>query len=377
MDMKSISMSRGMIACITLMVVAIMNLKAFSQDPNFYIFLAFGQSNMEGFPQTVQQRDSVGVSARFQLLPAVDWANKSHTKGTWTTAFPPLCRDNTGLCPCDYFGRRLTDSLPQTIKIGIINVSVAGCQIEMFDKDKYQTYLSQTSTANWLRAIANLYSGNPYARLVEMGKLAQKDGVIKGFLLHQGESGSMTGQWANEVKIIYNNLIKDLNLDSTNIPLLAGDLAGGGSNDVRNLPKTLKNAHVISSQGIEVGSAPHFSSQGYRDFGIRYADTMLSILHKQPVAVEKKTSASYYMRNWVEFKNGIPSISFEIPKPAFVTIDISTLNGKKIATLAGSEYLAGKHTIAFGRNTIPEGVFVLRMKSGTFTDARRILITRQ
>ena len=32
------------------------------------------------------------------------------------------------------------------------------------------------------------YDGNPYARLVEMAKLAQKDGVIKGVLLHQGES---------------------------------------------------------------------------------------------------------------------------------------------------------------------------------------------
>ena len=34
------------------------------------------------------------------------------------------------------------------------------------------------------------YSGNPYQHLVEMAKLAQKDGVIKGILLHQGESNT-------------------------------------------------------------------------------------------------------------------------------------------------------------------------------------------
>jgi hypothetical protein len=374
--MKPISMNRGMIACITMLTVAIMAVESFSQDPNFFIFLAFGQSNMEGFPKTQQHQDSIGIPTRFQLLPAVDWPDKSRTKGVWTAAIPPLCRgDGPGLCPCDYFGRTLADSLPSSIKIGVINVSVAGCQIEMFDKDRYQTYLAQSGTADWLRAIANTYGGNPYARLVEMGKLAQKDGVIKGFLLHQGESGSMTGQWANEVKTIYYNLIKDLNLDSTKTPLLAGDLAGGGSNDVKNLPKTLKYAHVVSSLGIEVGSAPHFSSKGYRDFGKRYADTMLNILGKITDVAGKKASVGYNAGYSLETSEGMASISFEIPRFDFVTIDVCALNGKKIAALAGSKYQAGKHTIAFGRNTIPEGVFVLRMKSGAFTDTRRIMIT--
>ena len=38
--------------------------------------------------------------------------------------------------------------------------------------------------------IIRAYGGNPYARLVEMGKLAQQSGVIKGILLHQGESNT-------------------------------------------------------------------------------------------------------------------------------------------------------------------------------------------
>jgi hypothetical protein len=267
--MKSVSMNRGMTAGLALLAVSLLALEGFSQDPNFYIFLAFGQSNMEGFPG-VEASDKTGVNARFQLLPAVDWPDKSRTKGTWTTAIPPLCRgDGPGLCPCDYFGRTLVDSLPENIKIGVVNVAVAGCQIEMFDKDKYQTYLAQSGTADWLRAIANVYGGNPYARLVEMGKAAQKDGVIKGFLLHQGESGSMTGQWANEVKLIYNDLIKDLGLDSTKTPLLAGDLVNSSAT-IKSLPTTLKTSHVVSSQDLgNRGDGMHFNTQGYRDFGKR------------------------------------------------------------------------------------------------------------
>ena len=40
--------------------------KVLSQDQNFYIFLCFGQSNMEGFPG-VEQQDKAPVNDRFQF----------------------------------------------------------------------------------------------------------------------------------------------------------------------------------------------------------------------------------------------------------------------------------------------------------------------
>jgi hypothetical protein len=376
--MKSVFMNHGMTAGLALLAVSLLFLNGFSQSPDFYIFLAFGQSNMEGYPG-VEASDKTGVNARFQLLPAVDWPDKSRTKGTWTTAIPPLCRgDGPGLCPCDYFGRTLVDSLPENIKIGIINVAVAGCAIEMFDKDKYQSYL--TNQADWLKAIVTTYGGNPYARLVEMGKAAQKDGVIKGFLLHQGESGSSTGQWANEVKLIYNNLITDLGLNASKTPLLAGDLVNS-STMVKNLPTTLQNSYVVSSQGLgNRGDGMHFNTQGYRDFGKRYADTMFTILKKQGisgVAGGGRARTGYALGNNVEFKNGMASFSFEIPGRAFVTLKAYSLSGKIIAELAGADYAGGRHAIEFGRKTMPTGVFVLKMKSGRFSATRTVLVGEQ
>ena len=82
----------------------------------------------------------------------------------------------------------MVSNLPASIRVGIVNVSVAGCKIELFDQANYRSYAS--TAAPWMTDIINTYSGNPYARLVEMGKLAQKDGVIKGILLHQGESNT-------------------------------------------------------------------------------------------------------------------------------------------------------------------------------------------
>jgi hypothetical protein len=190
----------------TLFLLAVLlsfNTNAFSQDPNFYIFLCFGQSNMEGFPG-VEQQDKQ-VDKRFQVLAAVDFSNMGRTKGNWYDAVPPLCRSSTGLCPADYFGRTMVANLPEKIRVGVVNVSVAGCKIELFEKETYKTYAS--TVASWMTNIIKIYDGNPYQYLVDMGKLAQKDGVIKGILLHQGESNSGDKQWPAKVKGIYDNLI--------------------------------------------------------------------------------------------------------------------------------------------------------------------------
>ena len=148
----------------------------FSQDANFYIFLSFGQSNMEGFPG-VEEQDKT-VDSRFQILAAVDFPNLGRQKGSWYSAVPPLCRNSTGLCPADYFGRTLVANLPANIKVGIVNVSVAGCKIELFDKTNYQSYAS--TTPSWMTGIIDAYNGNPYGHLVEMGNWLRKMASSRG-----------------------------------------------------------------------------------------------------------------------------------------------------------------------------------------------------
>ena len=262
------------------------NVNAFSQDTNFWVFLCFGQSNMEGFPG-VQPQDKTNVDSRFQLLAAVDFPSMDRKKGSWSTAVPPLCRPSTGLCPVDYFGRTLVSNLPPNIKIGIVNVAVAGCKIELFEKDSFQSYATNAATASWMKNIIKTYDGNPYQYLVDMGRLAQKDGVIKGILLHQGESNSGDKEWPNKVKSIYDNLLQDLNLKAEAVPLLAGELVpadqhgacAGMNKIIDELPKTIPTAHFVSATGC-IGRPDHlhFTPEGYRELGTRYAQTMLPLL---------------------------------------------------------------------------------------------------
>jgi Carbohydrate esterase, sialic acid-specific acetylesterase len=194
---------------------------ASAQDTNLWVFLCFGQSNMEGFPG-IQEEDKTGVDERFKVFAAVDFPKMDRMKGNWYPALPPLCRPFTGLCPADYFGRTMVSNLPPSIKVGVLNVSVAGCKIELFQPNNYQSYAS--NAAPWMKNIIKSYDDNPYQHLVDTARLAQKNGVIKGILLHQGESNNNDKQWPNKVKGIYDSLLKDLNLKPADVPLLAGGL---------------------------------------------------------------------------------------------------------------------------------------------------------
>jgi hypothetical protein len=261
----------------------VLNMNAFSQDKNFHIYLCFGQSNMEGNAK-IEAQDTI-VDNRFMVLEAVDCPKLGRTKGQWYPAVPPLCRCQTGLTPVDYFGRSMIENLPKNIRVGIINVSVGGCKIELFDKDKYSSYV--TTAPSWMINMIKEYNGNPYLRLVEMAKLAQKDGVIKGILMHQGESNTNDTLWPQKVKVVYDNLIKELNLKSNSVPLIAGEVVNadqGGAcasmnKIIAKLPQTIPNSYVVSSSGCPSAKDHlHFTAEGYRILGKRYGAKMLSLL---------------------------------------------------------------------------------------------------
>ncbi|WP_033410819.1 sialate O-acetylesterase [Segetibacter koreensis] len=278
--MNYTTIRKGLVLCSALFLIVF---SSFSQDKKFFVFLCLGQSNMEGNAKFEPQDTT--ANGRFLMMQAVDCPDLNRAKGNWYQAVPPLCRCHTGLTPADYFGRTLLANLPTGVRVGIINVAVGGCKIELFDKENYQSYADTAPV--WMKGIIKEYEGNPYARLVEMAKLAQKDGVVKGILLHQGESNTGDTTWPQKVNVVYNNLLKDLSLDAASVPLLSGEVVNadqGGicarmNTIIDNLPQTIPTAHVISSAGCTVAADHlHFNAAGYRELGRRYAAAMLPLL---------------------------------------------------------------------------------------------------
>ena len=255
-------------------------------DPNFYIYICFGQSNMEGNAQWEAQ-DVGNVDSRFQMLATCNFTSPKRTLGEWYTAECPIVSPDGKLGPTDYFGRTMVKELPDK-KIGVIAVAMGGSPIQMFDKDLYEQWMKDNPSEWWVTLAKRHYGGNPYGRIIEMAKKAQNVGVIKGVLLHQGCSNNGDEKWPGMVKKIYKDMLKDLGLRAADVPIFVGeteyeDMGGGCSwhnHVVAKIPEVIPTGYVVSAEGIPGnGTDPwHFSAAGYRTFGKRYAAKVLEVM---------------------------------------------------------------------------------------------------
>jgi hypothetical protein len=301
---------------------------------NFHIYLAFGQPNMVGYlgPNIGQDGNSgadtawVGENgydtppANFVVMAAAnnDYLPYEREKGQWYPAVPPLNRAGNGINPADFFGRIIAEAVADKgIKVGVIVVAVDGVQINMFspDVDGFKNYITSRVDQVWERQQGHAYvdpsvefpiptadfvtEDYPYKRLVDLAKKAQQEGVIKGIIMHQGESGVQEGTdpYNEYVRKVYNSLCTDLGLEPGKVPFLAGEPVREDSLNIeaiRSIPEAFADipntAFVISSEGLtgwEPGSEEdwgnrriHFSLAGYEELGKRYGQRMLELLYQ-------------------------------------------------------------------------------------------------
>lgn len=343
-------------------MLSMMTTQIAAQDDYFYIFLCIGQSNMVGQGK-ITDADKIEDKG-FLSLSAIDGPDRR--VGEWRTAVPPLCRSNSGLSLVDFFGRTLRTNYPDKVRIGVVYVAVDGCAIDLFDKDSYKSY-TDTIKADWLKNEIAAYGGNPYGRLIEMARKAQKDGVIRGILLHQGETDAYNDRWLQKVKKIYGDIISDLNLDPKKVPLIAGETVGADQQGVcahanptiNRLPEVLPNAYVVSSKGCEVSpDHVHFTADGYRTLGMRYGVKMLQAMGFEisdgygetkgkvtPKAVEIDVDASVDTKGVVHATTTLPLEKIEMVSYSGQTLKTIPMNGETKADVDTGEFPDENHIV--------------------------------
>jgi hypothetical protein len=376
-------------------------------DPNFHIYLAFGQSNMEG-QGNIESQDKT-VYKRFQVLWSTNETSCGKKLGEWSDAVPPLASCSGKLGPADYFGRTMVEKTDSKIRVGIVDVAVAGCSIQLFDSPISQSYMNQQ--AGWFKQKVEAYGGKPYERLIEMAKKAQEEGVIKGIIFHQGETDAGDGQWPSKVKAVYDRILKDLGLEG-DIPFLAGEVLRGGmsqgaNNNIAKLPQQSKNFYVISSEGLTQplndGQNVHFTSQEYRDFGKRYAEKMIEVLGDKikPVAEssssetqssssEAESSSSVDVSSsstvgGIIFSDAVRSVSIghvayagdfvQVPlslsNAGFVNIRLYSVLGTEVASV--SRLLSsGSSNVLVSKRKVPAGVYMMSVMTSSSYIIQRV-----
>jgi len=282
----------------------------------FHVFIAFGQSNMQG-PGTIRPEDREGVSERFRIMNVVAgrYASVSREKHKLYKAAPPLIIPDgnltnylglsIGLTPVDYFGRVLIENAPENATIGVIAVANGDMALAAFHKTKGEDYYrgkgtlsgrpSQTEMSGMARYKGAGYA-NMYDAIIQNAKIAQRaGGIIKGIIVHQGESGVGLDNidWDELLKEIYDDMLFDLKLAPNSIPILLGQTWNGGSgntsgalsNESRIKP-LLPNAWIISSVGAtgRTGQGQpdniHFGSAGLQLLGTRYGEKTAELVYK-------------------------------------------------------------------------------------------------
>jgi hypothetical protein len=281
----------------------------------FHVYLAFGQSNMQG-PGQIRSQDREDISDHFKIMSVVAgrYANEYRAKGEWYRAVPPLIIPdnglvnylglNIGLTPIDYFGRTLVNNIPKDITIGIIAVANGDMALAAFHKTKGEDYYKGRNTLGGRPSQTEMqgmsrYKGAGYANMydavIQNAKLAQRaGGIIKGIIVHQGESGPGLNNidWDELFKEIYDDMLSDLKLAPDSVPVLLGQTWNGGSGSTggvlssdAKIQALVPNAWIISSVGCtgRTGQGQpdniHFGSDGLQLLGTRYGEKMLELVY--------------------------------------------------------------------------------------------------
>ena len=228
-------------------------------DANFHLYLLIGQSNMAGRGK-VTLEDKVAV-------PRVLMLNKANE---WVSAVDPISFDKkiAGVSLGRTFGIEMAQA-NEDVKIGLIPCAVGGTPIRRWQQN-----------------------GDLYQAALKRAKLAQKVGVIKGILWHQGESDSGNEDTAKIYEQQLHAMIvawrKDLKLPT--VPVVVGELGQFWKRAehkatvdaaLKGLPGKVKQTSWVTSAGLNhKGDGVHFNAAGYRELGKRYAAALCTLQAK-------------------------------------------------------------------------------------------------
>ena len=307
-----------------------------------YLYLCIGQSNMVG-KGIVAPEDTI-PEPRFLSLSATN-ADDGRKIGEWRLAQSGNCRPGEHypmqVSPTDYFGRTMVDYLPENVTVGILQVGVDGCPMRMFDRE---SQFPDSIHPDWMEGQIAAYDHDPHGRLVSLARQAIEEGwVIKGLLVHQGETDAYSDYWPKELNKVYNQIREELGV-TEEWPILVGEAVGIDQNGVcahanptlDRVHDFLPNAYTISSYGCEASEDDlHFSAAGYRKLGRRYAVKMLQLM-----GYDIETDPDFKL----QIKLGDPSDAFQVD----VTLDST---GKSI-TVASIVPLAGVDLVSYSGETL-------------------------
>ena len=291
------------------LVLFLMGISVNAQDQNYWIFLVIGQDNMIG-------KADAGTSTNGFLL--------------------------------DSFSKTIAETAKGK-RIGFVTVTLPVSPIIAFDKQNYRNYVSNVTVESNKKALEK-YDNNPYGKLVSMARSAQNKGVVKGILLQQDGIDNYNEAWLKRMRRIYYDIVGDLSLDSTEVPLLIGEVGRaeyGGKYAAANetygkMHKVLQYSFVVSSANCPLADNKiYYSKEGLENLGRKFAIKALQGIGYEFPEVRRTTSITKQTidRKTLEIKVHISDKGMLTATSNEPIVKISVLNaaGDNIKDIAISE----------------------------------------
>ena len=291
------------------LVLFLMGISVNAQDQNYWIYLVIGQDNMIG------KADAETSTNGFLL---------------------------------DSFSKTIAETAKGK-RIGFVTVTLPVSPIIAFDKQNYRNYVSNVTVESNKKALEK-YDNNPYGKLVSMARSAQNKGVVKGILLQQDGIDNYNEAWLKRMRRIYYDIVGDLSLDSTKVPLLIGEVGRaeyGGKYAAANetygkMHKVLQYSFVVSSANCPLADNKiYYSKAGLENLGRKFAIKALQGIGYEFPEVRRTTSITKQTidRKTLEIKVHISDKGMLTATSNEPIVKISVLNaaGDNIKDIAISE----------------------------------------
>lgn len=291
------------------LVLFLMGISVNAQDQNYWIFLVIGQDNMIG-------KADAGTSTNGFLL--------------------------------DSFSKTIAETAKEK-RIGFVTVTLPVSPIIAFDKQNYRNYVSNVTVESNKKALEK-YDNNPYGKLISMARSAQNKGVVKGILLQQDGIDNYNEAWLKRMRRIYYDIVGDLSLDSTKVPLLIGEVGraeydgkyAAANETYGKMHKVLQYSFVVSSANCPLADNKiYYSKEGLENLGRKFAIKVLQGIGYEFPEVRRTTSITKQTidRKTLEIKVHISDKGMLTATSNEPIVKISVLNaaGDNIKDIAISE----------------------------------------
>ena len=102
-----------------------------------------------------------------------------------------------------------------------------------------------------------------------------------------------------------------------------------------------------------------------------------SFEYSNVLEVEVNTPVSFSLsQNYPNPFNPSTNIEYRIPEDGFVSLYIYNSLGQQVLTLVNEHQSAGNHSSIFSANNLPSGLYFYELRSGVFTETRKMLLLK-